>query len=588
MRFSLIFPLLSGLLFPFISFATTIIPYANLASLYAASDAVVLVRAGPSYESPTTAGTYYDCDFTVSISLKGGLVVDDVFPLRQLSRYDNAGYLDIVGDFVPKAGHNYLVFLKQNAGTWRLMMLSYYVFETTEVNGIQYLTPVEQSLSMATFPRPDGTIAEPITTYRKDALLQMLQEQGKGSGIPWDGRRAQATTPLLDQVSDRVLPTGCDFDLGTGLSRWQNDNINVYYDVTSAPADALLRYTNVLSNLNFQYSLGLVPSGSTDFTPMCGDGSIAGNDFITFSNSLNGAQTILLFFEDPCNEISNANVCNGGVLGIGGGYTLSSTHVFKGDTWFNATWGYAVINNGARACLNDTDFETLLTHELTHSLRMDHLDFGVYPGNNMNPLCCNLINDKDRECMNYVYGVVLPVELTAFNARADKETVTLTWTTAQETNNDYFLVERSDNGLDFKQLATVEAGKLLQVNTYTVHDDQPTAGTNYYKLSQTDRDGETKELGIRAVNYKGGTGGYTLVPNPVSGNFVVLASGAEEPAIGSLQIFNSTGRLVYELNNGSYLATNRLELPLGNLPNGVYWLKINENGRAETLKLVRL
>lgn len=583
MRYSLPILLCGGLLTAFSARATTIIPFANLADLYAASDAVVLIQAGTPYETPDATCTHYDCDFTVAISLKGPMAANESFSLRQHSHYDNWGHLDIAGDFVPKAGHSYLVFLNQNNDQWRLMMMSYYIFEQAG----DLLVPVDESLTMVTFPRPDGVVAEPLTSYRKDALLQLLRQQGKGKHVPWDGRAAQATAPLADQVSDRALPIGCDFDLGTGTSRWQNQNINVYYDITGAPADIVARYTSTVATLNIEYSLGLVPAGPTDFSPVCTDVSVAGNDFVTFANSLNGNQTILLIFEDPCNEVPDLTGCNG-VYGMGGGYTLNTTHTFKGDTWFNATWGYVVINNGARPCLTDAGYELLLTHEMTHSLRMDHLPAASYPNNNMNPNCCNPIGDKDRECMNYVYGAALPVELVAFDAKANQDVVDLTWTTAQEINNDYFVVERSVHGLQvFERLATVEASNTAHSTTYALTDEQPSAGTNYYRLSQVDRDGQTKELGIRAVNYRGEVSGYTLVPNPVSGNSIVLTARAKEPETGSLQIFSATGTMLYEITDRQKLTNNRLELPIGDLPAGIYWLKINENGRSEALKFVR-
>ncbi len=589
MRLSLLVLLFTGLLFPFNSTATTIIPFANLADLYAASDAVVFVQAGPLYQTSTEASTYNDCNFKVLTTLKGAMATNDVFPLRQYSRADQWGHLDIAGDFVPTQGHSYLVFLNKNNSAWRLMMLSYYVFEQIEADGIQYLVPVEQSLRMAVLPRPDGTMAEPITTYRKDALLQLLQQQGKGSYIPWDDRGAQATSPLLDQVSDRVLPTGCDFDLGNGMSRWQNTTINVYYDVTNAPADASARYSSTIATLNSEYTgLNLIAAGTTDFTPNCTGGSASGGNFTSFVNSLNGTQTTLIMFEDPCNEIPPLVGC-AGTLGIGGGYAFNTTHTYKGQSWFNATWGYVIINNGARACeTNDVDYERLLSHELTHTMQMDHLDAITYSGNNMNPLCCNPINTKDRECMNYVYDIALPVDLISFDARAAKEEVVLKWSTAQEFNNDYFLVERSNDGRKFERLATVEASNVSHSSNYTLTDEQPFAGVNYYRLSQADRDGTTKELGLRVVTYQGEASGYTLVPNPVPGNSIILTSRAKESAVGSLQIFSSTGTLVYELANSPQLENKRLEVPIGDLPAGIYWLKINESGRSESLKFVRL
>ncbi len=586
MRYFLPILLSGGLLTAFSARATTIVPFANLADLYAASDAVVFVQAGAPYETPESACTHNDCDFTVSIALKGPMVANDVFSLRRYSHYNEFGHLDIAGDFIPHEGRTYLVFLKQNGDKWGLMMLSYYVFEQTN----EFLVPVQESLGMGTAPRPDGIIAEPLTTYHKNALLELLRQQGKGKYIPWDGRSAQAALPNLDQVSDRVLPTGCDFAIGPNLIRWQNTNINVYYDATDAPADAAARIANTLATLNAAYpGLQLNAAGVTDFTPNCLGGSVSGGNFPPFASSLNGTQTTIIMFDDPCNEIFPLIAC-AGTLGMGGSYGFSGngqTHTYKGDTWLNGGWGYVIINDGVRACQTEGDFERLLSHELTHTLGMDHLDAVLYLGNNMNSGCCNPINTKDQECMNYAYDLSLPVELLSFDAKAIGEEVLLTWTTAREINNDYFLIERSGDGRKFERLATIEATNVAHTSIYTLTDEQPAAGINYYRLSQADRDGTIKELAMRAVSYRGEVSGYTLVPNPVSGASIVLASRLQEPQTASLQIFSATGTMVYELTDSQKLASNRLEVPVSDLPSGIYWLKINESGRSETLKFVR-
>ncbi len=501
MRSTLLFPLLLGLFCPLSSPATTIIPFKNLAELYLASDAVVLVNAGESYQQVINGLSHTCCDFSILVSAKGPMAADDLFTLRQYSYTDQIGELNIAGDFLPKFDHNYLMFLNHlDDGSWRLMTLSYYVFEESLQENTQYLVPVEESLSIGLFPRPDGTEAELLTAYREEALLQLLQQQATGSGIPWDPSTAQVALPTLGstQVSDRAIPTGCDFDMGGGLSRWQNPTINMYYDVTNAPSDIVARYQATINTLNAQYAgLNLLYGGPTNFTPDCSDMSVVGQDFINYLNAnLSGNQSILLLFDDPCNNITDLVGCSG-VLALGGGYMLSTTHSYKGNTWKNAAWGYVFTNNGVRTCLTETNYERLLSHELTHALKMDHLDPVLYPNNNMNPTCCNAINNKDRECMNYVYDSPLPVELIAFETRLLENAVALSWSTAQEINNDHFIIERSADALHFDLLANVAASNLAHNAAYSLTDDRPLGGLNYYRLSQMDRNGKIEHLAMR-------------------------------------------------------------------------------------------
>ena len=58
-------------------------------------------------------------------------------------------------------------------------------------------------------------------------------------------------------------------------------------------------------------------------------------------------------------------------------------------------------------------------------------------------------------------------------------------------------------------------GTTSETNNYVLYDDQPLSGTNYYRLSQTDNNGKTEELGIRTVEFKlNGNKEIKLFPNP--------------------------------------------------------------------------
>ena len=78
----------------------------------------------------------------------------------------------------------------------------------------------------------------------------------------------------------------------------------------------------------------------------------------------------------------------------------------------------------------------------------------------------------------------------SFNATVNGRNVELQWQTATETNNNYFTVLRSYNGLDFYPIAQIQgAGNSNEVLSYSYTDNMPYDGLNYYKLRQTDFDG---------------------------------------------------------------------------------------------------
>lgn len=82
----------------------------------------------------------------------------------------------------------------------------------------------------------------------------------------------------------------------------------------------------------------------------------------------------------------------------------------------------------------------------------------------------------------------LPIELTAWNGECKGNKVELTWTTATETNSDYFTIEKSATGDTWEEIARVEAAGNSTSETNYVYYDEFADGLAYYRLSQVDVD----------------------------------------------------------------------------------------------------
>lgn len=98
-------------------------------------------------------------------------------------------------------------------------------------------------------------------------------------------------------------------------------------------------------------------------------------------------------------------------------------------------------------------------------------------------------------------GIVLPVELNDFQAEKLNNDVEITWQTASELNNDYFVLEHSINGSAWKQINKIDgAGSTSERQTYsTLHRSAPKR-INYYRLKQVDFDGTITNHGIVSVD----------------------------------------------------------------------------------------
>lgn len=261
-----------------------------------------------------------------------------------------------------------------------------------------------------------------------------------------------------------------------------------------------------------------------------------------------------------------------GVLAKGGSFAFFSTHTFKGESWRNAGYGFLIVNNGVTACMTPTQYQQLLTHELTHAYRLDHISTTSpgAPGQNMNPICCNAINTLDVDCMNYSYDIALPVELTRFTAKRknDKEAL-ISWTTATETDNGYFSLEHSADGKTFSALTRVPAQGDQTGAQYDWIDNNPFPAVNYYRLLQYDLDGRVTNLGLRTLRFENAFS-LKVMPSPVprkaAGTLQITAARSSE---GVLEIIRSDGQVMHTENLGPAPGQQQFDLP-ASLPAGTY------------------
>lgn len=575
-------------------FATTIVPFAHLGEATFQSGAVVLAVAMYPVETLDNNMTYKDMAFRVTAVVKGPLEMGQEFLLRPFSKHNETFAIDVAGDFDPAAGKTYLLFLSPQGTVWRSPMLNYYVFEELKINGQSYLVPFSGA-GIEIMPHPDGVVPEPLAIYLAGELLPTLQVFASGTATAWS-TTALRTFQLPDNtLSERALADYCDFKLGSSvaLARWQNPAANVYFDDTGLPAGFSATLTSILATMKASYT-GIQPmnAGQTSFVPNCVGGTAAGltSNFLAFCNSsLGGSQAILVMFDDPCNEIAPLSGCSG-VLGMGGSYSFTPTHTYKGDVWQNAGYGYLIINDGVPACFSGTPFARFFTHELTHAYRMDHISTTApgAPGQNMNPSCCNAINTLDMDCMNYTYDIALPVELTSFTVqRKSEKAALLRWATATENNNAYFSLEHATDGIFFSPLARVEAANDHSGGQYKWLDTHVLPGLNYYRLSQTDRDGRLTNLGLRSLRFNL-PATLRIVPSPISReNAGAVEINCSELLEGVLDIISPDGRIVH--SQTLLLEAGQHQIPLSSsLAAGIYRAVLRSGQQLESFGFSKL
>lgn len=177
----------------------------------------------------------------------------------------------------------------------------------------------------------------------------------------------------------------------------------------------------------------------------------------------------------------------------------------------------------------------------------------------------------------------LPIELIKFNANCDRGSTMVTWTTASETNNDYFTVERSQDGNFFEEVGVVDgAGTTSQLNSYFLEDKYPYAGTSYYRLKQTDFDGNYDYSDMIAVSCSGNDDTEFELVSAYDDGFgnMNIAFTAGENDVYTATLFDIQGRLLIEESGKTYSGTNQVKLNVANYARGIYMLTLRNEQKA--------
>lgn len=168
-------------------------------------------------------------------------------------------------------------------------------------------------------------------------------------------------------------------------------------------------------------------------------------------------------------------------------------------------------------------------------------------------------------------GGSLPVELISFYANVNQRNfVDLKWTTASETNNDYFTIERSNDATVWQEISRVKgAGNTTTYSDYSCVDEHPLIGISYYRLSQTDFDGTRKSFPPQAVSYDPDAE-INIFPNPV--NDKIYFNGKSDRKY-EIEIYSSTGEKMIERKLSS---SNQNEINVSTLVPGIYLLLVRD------------
>ena len=299
---------------------------------------------------------------------------------------------------------------------------------------------------------------------------------------------------------------------------------------------------------------------------LVGAGSVVGSTVGAGNNcTLRGSQDEIIQVDIPCNDTWTFSLCGG------------------------ATWDtYLYLSNsccGASIALNDdacglqSQIATALAPG-TYYITVEAFSTGTTGAYTLNVT-------SGSPCS------VLPVGLTEFSGDYSEisRSNEITWVTSSETNNDYFVLERSADGLNFGAIADIDGqGNSYEENTYTYFDPIESADTYYYRLKQYDYDGSYSYSDVIAIKSEWDNSKFfgSIFPNPAKTAFTLITSERETASPIQLMFINAQGSVVKTEELMGHTNAANYGVDISNMKSGVYTIQLISGNESEVRKVVIL
>lgn len=267
---------------------------------------------------------------------------------------------------------------------------------------------------------------------------------------------------------------------------------------------------------------------------------------------------------------------------------LSTLQEIGGD--YTGPWTVipSSVSPGSFQIENSSNFPdasgSILTFEVTGIAEGgSNLNLGLNSNLSIFSNCGDINNNQTASGTIFVQGT-LPVDLVNFEANRIEDKVKLNWSTASEEQNEYFEVLRSRNLEDWHIVGVVPgAGTTSVQQDYSLVDENPMAGDNYYQLRQVDYNGDDSFSEIVHLRFEGGDGyKIEMYPNP----FRDLLQ------IRNLDVNNIKKARIIDVK-GSLISEVMLQEPFIHsefLENGLYFIQVldSEERIVHTQKVLKI
>ena len=175
----------------------------------------------------------------------------------------------------------------------------------------------------------------------------------------------------------------------------------------------------------------------------------------------------------------------------------------------------------------------------------------------------------------------LPVTLSSFLVQKINNTAKISWSTEQETNSSHFVVERSTDGRTWNSIATVNAAGFSSSRIdYSIYDNAPIKGINYYRLKQVDKDAKYDYSVTRAVLFNSKFA-VEVAPNPAK-DAVNIYLAKTNSQLATIQLLNASGKIVYNTSS----AQSHVQINTTGISKGLYFVKVIAADDVTTIRVL--
>ncbi|SDG90059.1 Por secretion system C-terminal sorting domain-containing protein [Dyadobacter soli] len=179
----------------------------------------------------------------------------------------------------------------------------------------------------------------------------------------------------------------------------------------------------------------------------------------------------------------------------------------------------------------------------------------------------------------------LPVDLISFNVawHQQGQMAMLNFITENESEIDHYEIEKSTNGKIFTKLTEVAADNIPDLHQYSYVDSNATASRQYYRLHILHANGASEYSRIVVLS-NNNAAEISMYPNPATD--VVNLKMTKMTGQVNLRVINSSGQTVKRLSFQA-VPGERIQVQVSDLPTGIYNFHLQNDGKAQVLKLVK-